>query len=108
LKKLIEGSASKGSLKSLKVGDSRAEISAILNFISASAIMGILGFFAFLLHKNEEIKRDKALKYEVVKVKEYKEVFIYLFIIIFICIIIIFIVIIIKFIIVAYYYLLFL
>ena len=76
-KKIIEGANVTGNFKKWKPGDTRAEFSTIVNVATSLIILGGLLFIATLHHLNVQRIEEKNLKREVIRVKEYKEVFFY-------------------------------
>lgn len=72
VKNILDGANMKGS-KKWRAGDSRTEVAALLNSFSGIIILGAFAGLAFIGHKAREIKFDRAMSREVIKVKEYKE-----------------------------------
>jgi len=73
LRKILEGVNADGGAIIKGAGDTRGDFAAILNAFSSVFILSGLFLFATLIHKQREMKMDRALARELDKVKEYKE-----------------------------------
>jgi len=73
LRKILEGVNADGGAIIKGAGDTRGDFAAILNAFSSVFILSGLFLFATLIHKQREMKMDRALTRELDKVKEYKE-----------------------------------
>jgi len=73
LQKILQGVNADGASIIKGAGDTRGEFAAILNAFSSVFILSGLFAVAFVVHKQREVKMDRAMAREVEKVREYKE-----------------------------------
>ena len=74
LQKIFFGVNAKGSLHNFKAGDTRTEISMLINGLSMCAIISIWAFIAYLVQKREEYIELDNMRKEVIKEQQYREV----------------------------------
>ena len=76
LQKIFLGVNAMGKLSNWQAGDTRTEISMLINGLSMCAILGVWAAGAYVLQKREEATELKNMRKEVVREKEYREVII--------------------------------
>ena len=74
LQKIFFGVNAKGSLHNFKAGDTRTEISMLINGLSMCAIISIWAFIAYLVQKREEYIELDNMRKEVIKEQQHREV----------------------------------
>lgn len=72
-RKILEGS-NVVNKKKLKAGDTGMEYAAIINLATSVIILGIIFVIGSIHSQYVQLQEEKALKREVIRVKEYKEV----------------------------------
>jgi len=72
-RKILQGVNADGASILRGAGDTRGDFAAILNAFSSFFILGGMFFVAFLVHKQREVRMEKAMVQEVEKIREYKE-----------------------------------
>lgn len=76
LQKIFLGVNAKGKLSNWKVGDTRTEISMLINGLSMCAILSVWAAGAYIVQRREEAAELRNMRREVLREKEYREVFI--------------------------------
>ena len=71
--KILQGANVSGDFRTWKAGDTRTEFAALLNTVSGFAILGFLAFIGYIQHNYREMKMNKAMEKELIKITEYKE-----------------------------------
>jgi hypothetical protein len=74
LHKILFGINAEGRLSNWRVGDTRTDVSMLINGLSMAAILGVWVGAAYLLQRREEHQALKNLRNEVNKEREYREV----------------------------------
>lgn len=74
LQKIFLGVNARGKLSNWKAGDTRTEISMLINGLSMCAILGVWAAGAYVVQKREEAAELRNMRREVVREKEYREV----------------------------------
>jgi hypothetical protein len=74
LQKIFLGVNAKGKLGNWRVGDTRTELSMLLNGLSMLAILGVWAAGAYFVQKREEHMDLVNLRKEVLREQEYREV----------------------------------
>jgi hypothetical protein len=74
LHKILFGINAEGRLSNWRVGDTRTDVSMLINGLSMAAILGVWVGAACLLQRREEHQALKNLRNEVNKEREYREV----------------------------------
>lgn len=74
LQKLFFGVNAKGKLGQWRAGDTRTEVSMLINGLSMLAILGVWAVGAYIAQKREESMELRNLKREVLREQEYREV----------------------------------
>jgi hypothetical protein len=73
LKKVIDGANTKGSLKGMKVGDTRSEFASLINTFSAFFFLGALALVSTVYTGVRDFRDGLRARGEVLRVNEYKE-----------------------------------
>lgn len=76
-RKILEGANVTGNFKKWKPGDTRSEFAALVNAATTVIIMLGLVVIGSLNHLRRHISEERNMKSEVIRVKEYKEVCMY-------------------------------
>jgi len=71
--KILQGANVSGDFRTWKAGDTRTEFAALLNTVSGFAILGFLAFIGYIQHNYREMRMNKAMEKELIKITEYKE-----------------------------------
>jgi hypothetical protein len=74
LHKILFGINAEGRLSNWRVGDTRTDVSMLINGLSMAAILGAWVGAAYLLQRREEHQALRNLRNEVDKEREYREV----------------------------------
>lgn len=73
LQKIFLGANARGTFKQWKAGDTRAELTMILNGLTMGLILFVWGFIAYLFQKKQEFTELRNMRREVIREKEYRE-----------------------------------
>ena len=74
LQKIFLGANASGSFRQWRAGDTRAEITMVLNGLTMLLILTVWGGIAYLFQKREEFTELRNMRREVLREKEYREV----------------------------------
>eukprot|EP01039_Chlorochromonas_danica_P008249 gene8249-9097_t len=73
IKRLFLGVNAKNTYRSWRVGDTRSDVSALINGISMAVILGVWIGVAYVLQKKEQISETSRMKREVIRERQYRE-----------------------------------